>query len=100
MELSSSNIKKFLIISQSQAFLIFRETETPKKFLIFKEMYFLYFRKLYIFAKNNAKNKLADIEHRIEELYDYQIYLNYVKQKLIDVEDRSRRNNLRVDGRF
>ena len=38
MELSGSNIKKFLIFSQKKAFLIFRETETPKKFLIFQEM--------------------------------------------------------------
>ena len=38
-----------------------------------------------------AESKLADIEHRIKELYDYQIDPEYV-------EDRSRRNNLRVDG--
>ena len=46
---------------------------------------------------NNAKNKLVDIEQRIEEIYDYQIDLDHVKQKLIDLDDRSRRNNLRVD---
>ena len=57
MELSSSNIKKKFIFSSKKAFLIFRETETPKKFLIFqgkKHSYisgngnlkkFLYFRK-------------------------------------------------------
>ena len=37
MKLSSSNIKKFFIFSQKKAFLIFGETETPKKFLIFQE---------------------------------------------------------------
>ena len=37
MELSCSNIKKCLIFSQNKAFLIFRETETPKKFFIFQE---------------------------------------------------------------
>ena len=37
MELSSSNIKRFLIFSQKKAFLIFRETDTPKKFFIFQE---------------------------------------------------------------
>ena len=37
MELSSSNIKKFLIFSQKKALLTFRETETPKKFLIFQK---------------------------------------------------------------
>ena len=47
---------------------------------------------------NNAESKLADIEHRIEEIYDSQIDPEYVEQKLIDLEDRSRRNNLRVDG--
>ena len=31
MELSSSNIKKFLIFSQKKSFLIFQETKTPKK---------------------------------------------------------------------
>ena len=37
MKLSSSNIKKFLIFSQKKAFLIFRITETQKKFLMFQE---------------------------------------------------------------
>ena len=40
MDLSSSNIKKFLTFS-----LIFQETETPKKFLIFsQEKAFLIFQ--------------------------------------------------------
>ena len=47
---------------------------------------------------NNTENELADIEHRIEDIYDYQIDLVQVEQKLIDLEDRSRRTNLRVDG--
>ena len=46
----------------------------------------------------NAGNKLADIEHQIDEIYDYQFVPNFVEQKLIDLEDKSRRNNLRVDG--
>ena len=37
MELSGSNIKKVLIFSKKKAFLIFPETEIPKKFLIFQE---------------------------------------------------------------
>ena len=37
MELSNSNIRKFLIFFQKKAFLIFRETETLKKFFIFWE---------------------------------------------------------------
>ena len=47
---------------------------------------------------NNAENKLVDTEQRIEEIYDYQIDVDYVQQKLIDPEDRSKRNNLGVDG--
>ena len=47
---------------------------------------------------NNAENKLVHIEQRIERIYDYQIGPDYVEQKLIDLDDRSRRNNLRVDG--
>ena len=47
---------------------------------------------------NNAENKLADIEHRINEIYDYQIDPDYVERKLIDLEDRLRKSNLRVDG--
>ena len=52
MELSGSNIIFFVIFSQKKAFLIFRETETLKTFLIFqgRELShisgnFLYFRK-------------------------------------------------------
>ena len=37
MKLSCSNIKKFLLFSRKKAFLIFREIETPQKFLIFQE---------------------------------------------------------------
>ena len=37
MELSSSNIKKFVIFPQKKAFLIFQETKTWKEFLVFQE---------------------------------------------------------------
>ena len=37
MDISGTNIKKFLIFSQKKAFLIFWDTETPKKFFIFQE---------------------------------------------------------------
>ena len=38
MELSSSNIKKFLLIfTQKKAFLILQKTETPQKFFIFQD---------------------------------------------------------------
>ena len=46
MELFGPNIKKFLIFSQKKAFLIFQETETPKKNpYILGNGTFLYFRK-------------------------------------------------------
>ena len=57
MELSSSNIKKSIVISQKKTFLIFRETEIPKKFLIFQEIKVSYIsgngnpRKLLIFQE-------------------------------------------------
>ena len=35
MKLSDSNIKKLLIFSQKKAFLIFRETEAPKKNVLY-----------------------------------------------------------------
>ena len=47
---------------------------------------------------NNAENKLADIEHQIEEIYDYHIDPDYSEEKLTDLEDSWRRNNLREDS--
>ena len=41
---------------------------------------------------NNAANKLADIKHQIEEIYDNQIDPDYIEQKIMDLEDRSRTN--------
>ena len=43
MKLSNFNIEKFLIFSQKKAFVVFRETETPKKFFIFRETEVLIF---------------------------------------------------------
>ena len=41
---------------------------------------------------NNAENKLEQkIKHRIEEIYDSHIHLDYLKQNLIYLEDRTRR---------
>ena len=46
MELSNSNIKKFLLYSQKKAFLILQEKETPEKFIYISEnKTFFYFRK-------------------------------------------------------
>ena len=41
-EVSSSNIKEILMFSQKKAFLVFRETETPKKFLVIQETELFY----------------------------------------------------------
>ena len=43
----------------------------------------------------------AEAEHldeRIREIYKWQLDLEYVHNKLVDREDCSRRNNLRIDG--
>ena len=41
---------------------------------------------------------LDDLTDRVDEIYDYQMGAEYVTNKLIDLEDRSRRSNLRKDG--
>ena len=41
---------------------------------------------------------LNDLSDRVDEIYDYQVDPEYVTNKLIDIEDRSRRSNLRIDG--
>ena len=44
------------------------------------------------FTDNNVINKIA----KLEQNHHYEI--NMVHQKLKDLEDQSRRNNLRIDG--
>ena len=41
---------------------------------------------------------LNDLSDRVDEIYDYQVDPEYVTNKLISLEDRSRRNDLRIDG--
>ena len=41
---------------------------------------------------------LNDLSDRVDEISDYQVDPEYVTNKLFDLEDRSRRNNLRIDG--
>ena len=53
MELSSSSIKKSLTFSKKKAFLMFRETETPKKFLIFQETELFIFQETSHISENN-----------------------------------------------
>ena len=40
---------------------------------------------------------LSDLSDLVDEIYDYQVNPEYVKNELIDLEDRSRHNNLRID---
>ena len=42
--------------------------------------------------------KGSSLEKKVEEIYDYQIDPGEVEKKFTDLEDRSRRNNLRIDG--
>ena len=46
----------------------------------------------------NVENKLVDIKHQIERIYDYQVDLEYAEEKLIGLDNRFMRNNLRIDG--
>ena len=56
MKLSSSNIKKFLIFSETKAFLTFQETEIPPKKIpnISGNGTFLYFRREFAKPENQT----------------------------------------------
>ena len=41
---------------------------------------------------------MEKLDSDIQELYEHQIHPKYVQDKLIELEDRSRQNNLRIDG--
>ena len=44
------------------------------------------------------EESLGNIESRVQETQDYQLDSGFIEDKLIDLEDQSRRNNLRIDG--
>ena len=44
------------------------------------------------------EEKLGHIGSRVQEMYDYQLDPAFIEDKLVDLEDRSRRNNLRIGG--
>ena len=46
----------------------------------------------------NMRRDVRSLEQNVEEIYDYEIDPGEVEEKLTDLEDRSRRNNLRIDG--
>ena len=44
------------------------------------------------------EENLGHIESRVQEMYDYELDQALIEDKFIDLKDRSRENNLRVDG--
>ena len=46
----------------------------------------------------NIKEKAEHLDERIREIYEWQLDPEYVHNKLVELEDRSRRNNLSIDG--
>ena len=57
------------------------------------------------FTKNVLEEKVQKwqkkaeyLDERIREIYEWKLDPEYVHNKLVDLKDRSRRNNLRIDG--
>ena len=46
----------------------------------------------------NMQRKVSNLEEKVEEIYGYLIDPDEVEKKLTDLDDCSRRNNLRIDG--
>ena len=49
----------------------------------------------------NAEKKVEKLQEQINDLWDYQVdpeRLEFTERKIVELEDRSRRNNLRIDG--
>ena len=44
-----------------------------------------------------VEDNKGHIESRVQEMYDYQLDPAFIEDNLIDLDDRSRRNNLEVD---
>ena len=44
------------------------------------------------------KTELDDLQGKVQKIWDYEINPDYIQHKLVELEDRSRRNNLRIDG--
>ena len=44
------------------------------------------------------EENMKDVDARVRDIYEYQANPNYVRVKLAGLEDRSRRNNLCIDG--
>ena len=57
------------------------------------------------FTENVIEKKLEKLEteldnpeDKVQDIWDHQIDPDYIQHKLIELEDRSRRNNIRIDG--
>ena len=46
------------------------------------------------------EEKLGNIESSIQEMFDCQLDAAFVEDKLFDLEDRPRWNNLGIDGKY
>ena len=46
----------------------------------------------------NMQRKVSSSEEKVDKICDYQIDPDEVEKKLTDLEDSSRRSNLRIDG--
>ena len=68
MELSGSNNKQFLIISQKKALLIFRKMKASKRFLIFQETELSYISENFLYFRK----KLSE-SGKIEKIYPQKI---------------------------
>ena len=44
-----------------------------------------------------VEENIGHIESRVQEMYDYQLDPAFIEDKLIDLEDRSRRNDVEID---
>ena len=44
------------------------------------------------------ETELDDIEGKVQEIWGCQINPDYIQHKLVELEDRSRRNNLQIDS--
>ena len=44
------------------------------------------------------QRKVSSLEEKVDEIFDYQIDPDEVEKKLTNLEDRSRKNNLQIDG--
>ena len=44
------------------------------------------------------EENMKDVDARVQDIYEHQVDPHYLLDKLVELEDRSCRNNLRIDG--